>query len=156
MCRNQGVITASPPALNLLRIEAALPAVLGTLGLAEGRRLQHGVELVLRAPALRIVALVGEQTARLPSLLAPVVQRRRGDAFFLGHLRHRAVMRRKQLLEDGFSALVGVLHRNLVTPDMVQSLTAAEVPTSVTVGDHSRSCSGGRPRGRFRYGAASF
>ncbi|MCG7604196.1 hypothetical protein, partial [Halomonas sp. MM17-34] len=41
---------------------------------------------------------------------------------------------REQLLEDGFPALVGVLHRNLVTPHIVQSLTAADTPTSLTVG----------------------
>mgnify|MGYP003632744935 CR=1 FL=1 len=53
-----GAFAARLPALDLIGIEDALPTVLRTLGLAQGRRLLYGVEFVLRAQALGIIALV--------------------------------------------------------------------------------------------------
>ena len=58
---------------DLLGIKSVPPAVLGSFRLAQRRRLQHLVELVLLRPALRTVIVVGKQSALPASLLAPVV-----------------------------------------------------------------------------------
>jgi len=67
-----GLRAGLAPTADWLGIKPVAEVGLGSLRLAQRRRLQHRVELVLRRPALRTVIVVGKQSALPAGLLAPV------------------------------------------------------------------------------------
>ena len=88
-----GLRAGLAPTADWLGIRPVAEVGLGSLRLAQRRRLQHRVELVLRRPALRTVIVVGKQSALPAGLLAPIGQGRRADDLLGGNNRHRLAIR---------------------------------------------------------------
>jgi hypothetical protein len=74
------------------------------------RRLNHGSELVRRAPTRRHALAIRQQLTFRPRRLVPVVQGCLRDSFLFSQLPDRLVVRRKHFLQDRFLPLTQIAH----------------------------------------------